>query len=267
MSSALQNPADTYSSSRAASSPVSAILDNPTSRKEEQPRAAGRSLSASVPPLSLSLSSTDLSLPSQNPSTRLPPLRSTSPPLPLHRGHPANEGRLATASGTAQMSSREGALPEAEADRRLRPRRVRAIPTIPQKTRMLERACGRMRYTAPLSVVRYLLSPSFQAFLAQALIFLLFLTALMLVPNMGARSVKVGKYTAGRNGLLAEYIRRQTGVPLDRKEVGLQIQKERLATNDPARTPVLPTPSSPLELTLLVLQVSLSFAVPASTSA
>jgi hypothetical protein len=41
-----------------------------------------------------------------------------------------------------------------------------------------------------------------------------FLSGLRLIPYLSSRNVKVGKYTAGRNGLVMEYIRRQTGTML-----------------------------------------------------
>jgi hypothetical protein len=102
MSSALDSLIDSSSSPHASSSPVSAVLDNSTWKKGARGGAVGRSQGASLPSLPPSLSSTDLSPPSQNPSMPLHPLHSTSPPLRLHRGHPANARPSATARRGAE---------------------------------------------------------------------------------------------------------------------------------------------------------------------
>jgi hypothetical protein len=59
--------------------------------------------------------------------------------------------------------------------------------------------------------------------------------ALLLIPFLGQRSVKVGSHTAGRNGLIAEYIRRQTGEALSRRQFGSFLRQEK-TTKDSLRT-------------------------------
>jgi hypothetical protein len=68
---------------------------------------------------------------------------------------------------------------------------------------------------------------------------------LRLVPNLGPRSVNVGEHTAGRNGLLAEYVRRQTGVSLNRLECRAYLKTATAAASDSTRA----FPYVPLSLT------------------
>jgi hypothetical protein len=79
---------------------------------------------------------------------------------------------------------------------------------------------------------------------------------LLLVPALGARSVKIGEYTAGRNGLLSEYVRRQTGTVLGRSKVAAYLRRAKNKTKSFSRAPSLP----PLSLCYVCLSPFLALA-------